>query len=111
MDKHFISVSQWTGTHHFSEVTIVHAYERERGKLRDVLIGDRSSIFHLDELISNKDKFDYRGALYNCDKNILEKGQPLDSKQKHWKMFNINAPYWLGNNSPNVHYGIAIRTR
>ena len=111
MDKHFISVSQWTGTHHFSEVTVVHAYERERGKLRDVLIGDRSSIFHLDELISNKDKFDYRGALYNCDKNILEKGQPLDSKQKHWKMFNINAPYWLGNNSPNVHYGIAIRTR
>lgn len=111
MDKHFISVSQWTGTHHFSEVTVVHAYERERGKLRNMLIGDRSSIFHLDELISNKDKFDYRGALHDCNTNILEKGVPLESAQKHWKMFNINAPYWFGNNSPNVHYGVAIRMK
>lgn len=111
MDKHFITVSQWTGTHHFSEVTVVHAYERERGKLRNMLIGDRSSIFHLDELISNKDTFDYRGALHNCSRDVLDKGYPLESKQKHWKMFNINAPYWFGNNSPNLHYGVAIRMR
>lgn len=111
MDKHFITTSQFTGTHHFSEITVVHSYERERGKLQDVLIGDRSSIFHLDNLISNKAQFDYRGVNHDCKGNYLDRGLPLESKEKHWIMFNINAPYWFGNNSPNIHYGVAIRKK
>lgn len=110
MDKHFIQASEFTGSHHFSEVTVTHAYERERGKLQNMLIGDRSSIFHLDELISNKDNVNYSGVLIDHENNHKNKcGQPLKSKEKRWVMFNINAPYWFGNNSPNVHYGIAIR--
>lgn len=110
MDKHFIHVSEFTGSHHFSEVTVVHSYERERGKMQNMLIGDRSSIFHLDELISNKDRFDDRGALIGDDNSFKnECGKPLKSQEKRWIMFNINAPYWFANNSPNVHYGVAIR--
>ena len=110
MDKHFIHVSEFTGSHHFSEVTVTHAYERERGKLQGMLIGDRSSIFHLDELISNKDEFDYRGALVGGDNNFRNQcGLPLKSQEKRWIMFNINAPYWFANNSPSVFYGVALR--
>lgn len=110
MDKHFIHVSEFTGSHHFSEITVVHGVERERGKLPDVLIGDKSSIFHLDELVTDKDIFDFRGALVGKDGNFLGKcGDALESKEKKWLMFNIKAPYSFLNNSPNVHYGIAIR--
>ncbi len=110
MDKHFIHVSEFTGSHHFSEVTVTHAYERERGKLQGMLIGDRSSIFHLDELISNKDDFDYRGALIGEDNEFKNDcGILFESQEKRWIMFNINAPYWFANNSPNVFYGIALR--
>jgi hypothetical protein len=87
MDKNFISGSAWTHKYHFSEVTVTHAYDRERGKLQNILIGDRSAIFHLDELIQDKGTAD----------------------EKVYKMFNINAPYSFLNNSANVLYGIAIR--
>lgn len=87
MDKNYIQASNWTHKHHFSEVTVVHAVDRERGKLQNLLIGDRSAIFHLDELIKNKGT----------------------DEEEVWKMFNINAPYSFINNSANVLYGIAIR--
>ncbi|WP_129596042.1 hypothetical protein [Anaerophilus nitritogenes] len=87
MDKNFISGSAWTHKYHFSEVTVIHAYDRERGKLQNVLVGDRSAIFHLDELIQDKGT----------------------KEEKVYKMFNINAPYNFLNNGPNVLYGIAIR--
>lgn len=109
MDKHFITASEFTGSHHFSEVTVVHGYERERGKLQGMLIGDRSSIFHLDELISDKDRFDFRGALVNGEEVRNEYGFPFASKEKRWVQFNINAPYWFASNSPNVFFGVALR--
>lgn len=110
MDKHFIHVSEFTGGHHFSEVTVTHAYERERGKLQGMLIGDRSSIFHLDELILNKDKFDYRGALIGDYNNFkTECGFPFKSDEKKWVSFAINAPYWFANNAPNLFYGVILR--
>lgn len=87
MDKNFISASAWTHKYHFSEVVVMHAYDRERGKLQNVLVGDRSAVFHLDELIQDKG---------------------LDT-EKTYKMFNLNAPYSFLNNGPNVLYGIAIR--
>lgn len=109
MDKHFITSSEFTGSHHFSEVTVMHGYERERGKLQGMLIGDRSAIFHLDELVSDKDMFDTRGAL-KTDSGVRNKyGFPFESKEKHWVSFSINAPYWFANNSPNMFYGVALR--
>lgn len=87
MDKNFISASAWTHKYHFSEVVVAHAYDRERGKMQNMLVGDRSAVFHLDELIQDKG---------------LE-------TEKTYKMFNINAPYSFLNNSPNVLYGIAVR--
>ena len=87
MDKNFIGASNWTHKYHMSEVTITHAYDRERGKMQNVLVGDRSAIFHLDELIQDKGT----------------------ATEKTYKMFNINAPYNFLNNGPNVLYGLAIR--
>lgn len=87
MDKNFIGASNWTHKYHMSEVVVTHAYDRERGKMQNVLVGDRSAIYHLDELIQDKG---------------------LDT-EKTYKMFNINAPYNFLNNGPNVLYGIALR--
>lgn len=86
-DKNFITSSQWTHKYHMSDIIIFHAYDRERGKLQNVLIGDRSAIFHLDTL-------------------VIDKGKP---EEKQYVMFNINAPYSILNNGPNVLYGIALR--
>lgn len=90
-DKHFIGASQWTKKHHMSEIILWHSYDRERGKLQNVLIGDRSSINHSDILI---------------EETIKEDGTKLTKK---YIMLNINAPYSILNNSPNTLYGIALR--
>lgn len=87
MDKNFISASAWTHKYHFSEVVVNHAYDRERGKMQNVLVGDRSAVFHLDELIQ--------------DKGL--------ATEKTYKMFNLSAPYSFLNNGPNILYGIALR--
>lgn len=88
-DKNFITSSQWTHKYHMSDIIVFHAYDRERGKLQNVLIGDRSAIFHLDMLVIDKDT----------------------PQEKQYVMFNINAPYSILNNGANVLYGIAIRRR
>lgn len=88
-DKNFITSSQWTHKYHMSDIIVFHAYDRERGKLKNVLIGDRSAIFHLDMLVIDKDT----------------------PQEKQYVMFNINAPYSILNNGANVLYGIAIRRR
>lgn len=87
MDKHFISSSAYTHKHHMSEVVVVHAVDRERGKMKNLLVGDRSAVFHGDEL-------------------IMDKGLPTE---KIYKVFSINTPYCFLNNGPNVLYLIAIR--
>ena len=110
LDKHFITVSETTKKHHFSPITIVHGTERERGKMQSVVIGDRSAIFHLDELIEHRDEFNTENAQVTCKGDFLnECGLPITSKEKKYIQFNINAPYWFANNSPNTLYGIAIR--
>lgn len=112
MDKKFIGPSEHTGHYHMSEVTVLHSTERERGKIPNLLIADRSAIHHLDRLISNKDEFNTYGALQDESGNFLDKtGNALVvSKQKEWKMFAINSPFWFGSNSPNGLYGVALRT-
>ena len=34
-DKYFIGSSEWTHKFHFDEMTVIHKYDRERGKLRN----------------------------------------------------------------------------
>lgn len=110
MDKTFLGTSQFTNSQHFSKMVITHEVERERGMIQSVLIGDRSTIFHLDELITNKDEFSKQGALLNERQDKFNKcGKANISQEKKWVMFNINSPYWIGNNSPNTFYGIALR--
>lgn len=87
MDKHFITSSAYTHKHHMSEVVVVHAIDRERGKMKNLLVGDRSAVFHGDEL-------------------IMDKGLPTE---KIYKVFAINTPYGFLNNGPNVMYLTAIR--
>lgn len=109
MDKTFITSSNFTGCHHFSRITVVHPHERERGMLQGVLVGDKSAMFHLDELIHNKDEFDLRGALTNGAEIRDKYGFPFESKETKWLHINNNAPYSFLNNSPNTVYGIALR--
>lgn len=89
MDKNFISSSAWTHKYHASDITVVHAYDRERGKLKNVLAMDKSAVFHQDELVMDKGK----------------------ETEKTYKFFNINAPYSLFENSANVLYGLALRKK
>lgn len=109
MDKIFITSSNFTDCHHFSKITVVHYHERERGMLQGVLVGDKSAMFHLDELTHNKDEFDLRGALVNGAEVRDRCGFPFESKETKWLHINNNAPYSFFNNSANAVYGIAIR--
>ena len=109
MEKHFINYSDFTGSFHFSEITVLHTAERERGMLQGVLVGDQSALSNFDELILNKDEFDLRGALTQ-DGEILNKcGFPFESKETKWVHIAVNSPYSFLNNSPNTVYGLAIR--
>ena len=110
MDKLFVGGSYYTGSQHFSKIVVTHEVQRERGMFQSVLIGDRSAIFHLDELITNREDFNNEGLLINEKGSIFnECGQLNKSEEKKWVMFNINSPYWFANNSPNTFYGIALR--
>lgn len=87
MDKYFIGPSEWTHKFHFDEPTVVHKYDRERGKLRNVLIGDRSALENNAELIYGKGTDDQR--VYKC--------------------YQINSPYWFVEGSANPLYGVVLR--
>lgn len=86
-DKYFIGPSEWTHKFHFDEVTVVHKYDRERGKLRNVLIGDRS-------------------ALENNAELIYKKGEP---EEKVYKSYQLSAPYTAIEESANPLYGVILR--
>ena len=110
MDKLFLGASQYTNSQHFSKMVITHEVQRERGMIQSMLVGDRSAIFHLDELITSKEEFNKQGAMLNREGQKLNScGQANDSQEKRWVMLNINSPYWMINNSPNTFYGIALR--
>lgn len=86
-DKYFIGPSEWTHKYHFDEVSVVHKYDRERGKLRNVLIGDRS-------------------AIYNNDELIWKKGTP---EEEIYKALQINAPWSMAEESANPLYGVILK--
>jgi len=86
-DKYFIGPSEWTHKFHHDEITVIHKYDRERGKLRNVLVGDRS-------------------ALENNAELIYKKGTP---EEKVYKSYQINSPYWAIEESANPLYGVILR--
>jgi len=56
MDKMNIEGSRWNNQkHQFSDVTIVHPIDMERGKLQNVLIGDNSALYDNDKLVFKQD--------------------------------------------------------
>lgn len=88
MDKCNFEGSRWNlKKHQFSDVTVVHPVDMERGKLQNVLVGDASSI-------------------YDSDRLSYKKGTP---EEEMYRKFKITAPYWLLNNSANNLYCVAIR--
>lgn len=86
-DKYFIGPSEWTHKFHFDEMTVVHKYDRERGKLRNVLIGDRSALENNAELIYMK----------GTDEETI------------YKSYQMNAPYTAIEESANPLYGVILR--
>ncbi|BCZ46927.1 hypothetical protein psyc5s11_29940 [Clostridium gelidum] len=88
MDKCNVEGSRWNHKkHQFSDITLVHPVDMERGKMINVLAGDASSIYDMDKLAYKKDTVD----------------------EEYYKKFKITAPYHFLNNSANINYGIAIR--
>lgn len=88
IDKCNVEGSRWDHKkHQFSDITVVHPVDMERGKMINVLVGDASSIFDGDKLIYMKD---------------------TDSEE-NYKKFKVTAPFNFLNNSANINYCIAIR--
>lgn len=88
MDKCNFQGSRWNlRKHQFSDVTLVHPVDMERGKMQNVLIGDASAIYEGDRLAYKKDTPD----------------------MEMYRKFRITAPYSFLNNSANTLYCIAIR--
>lgn len=88
MDKCNTEGSRWNHKkHQFSDITLVHPVDMERGKMVNVLVGDSS-------------------AIYDMDKLVYKKGT---DEEENYKKFKITAPYCFLNNSPNDLYCIAIR--
>lgn len=88
MDKCGVEGSRWNHKkHQFSDITLVHPIDMERGKMINVLAGDASSI-------------------YDTDKLVYMKGT---DQEENYKKFKITAPFNFLNNSANINYCIAIR--
>lgn len=88
MDKCNTEGSRWNHKkHQFSDITLVHPIDMERGKMLNVLVGDASAIYDMDKLVYKKDT----------------------PEEEYYKKFTITAPYNFINNSSNSLYAIAIR--
>lgn len=88
MDKCNVEGSRWNHKkHQFSDITLVHPVDMERGKMINVLAGDASSIYDSDKLAYKKDTAD----------------------EEYYKKFKITAPFNFLNNSANINYCVAIR--
>jgi hypothetical protein len=88
MDKCNVEGSRWNHKkHQFSDITLVHPVDMERGKMINVLAGDASSIYDMDKLAYRKDT----------------------AEEEYYKKFKLTAPYHFLNNSANVNYCVAIR--
>lgn len=88
MDKCNVEGSRWDHKkHQFSDITLVHPVDMERGKMINVLAGDSSSIYDGDKLVYMKD---------------------TDSEE-NYKKFKVTAPFNFLNNSANINYCVAIR--
>jgi len=88
MDKCNVEGSRWNHKkHQFSDITLVHPVDMERGKMINVLAGDASSIYDADKLAYKKDT----------------------AEEEYYKKFTLTAPYNFLNNSANINYAIAIR--
>ncbi|MGY0372466.1 hypothetical protein [Clostridium sp. JNZ J1-5] len=88
MDKCNTEGSRWNHKkHQFSDITLVHPIDMERGKMQNVLAGDASAIYDMDKLVYKKDT----------------------DEEENYKKFKITAPYCFLNNSANNLYCIAIR--
>ena len=88
MDKCNTEGSRWNHKkHQFSDITLVHPVDMERGKMINVLAGDASAIYDMDKLVYKKDTDD----------------------EENFKKFKITAPYSFLNNTANNLYCLAIR--
>lgn len=88
MDKCNAEGSRWNHKkHQFSDITLVHPVDMERGKMINVLAGDASSI-------------------YDMDKLVYQKGT---DNEENYKKFKITAPFSFLNNSTNMNYCVAVR--
>jgi hypothetical protein len=90
VDKHIMGPSNWTHKYHMSPAYLFHGVDGYRGEMDGVIVTDRSSVVHQDELIINKGSVD------------------PEKPEKIYKYFALNAPYSMFNNSSNVLYGVAI---
>lgn len=90
IQRNYISSSKYTHKYHASPIVVNHAYDRERGKLQNVLILPREATYHMDEF----------------KETVEENGKKVE---KIYVMVALSSPYSVLSNGPRPDYGIAIR--
>lgn len=94
INKQLDGPSVYTNKYHMSPVYVFHMYGGYRGELKGVVATDRSSLVNLDEMI-----YEY---------NSTNASSTTPDTKDTYKVFLVNAPYSILNNSNDVLYGIAI---
>lgn len=85
-DPNGFGLSMYTKKFHLSPIYVVHGFEGHRGYFSDVLAVDGRLLYHLDDLIVDRDT----------------------PNQKVYKFFKINAPFSVFGQGPDGSFGIAI---
>jgi hypothetical protein len=94
IEKKLEGPSNYTDKYHMSPVYVFHAYDGYRGELRNVIATDRSSVANKDDMIHK----------YNAATGTEDNPDTQDI----FKVFLLNSPYSILNNSTNVLYALAI---
>jgi hypothetical protein len=93
VNKKLEGPSAYTAKYHMSPVYVFHGFDGYRGELRNVVATDRSTVVNLDEMVHKYNPTNSTGA---------------PTVQDIYKVFLVNAPQSLFNNSTNVLYAIGI---
>jgi hypothetical protein len=93
VNKQLEGPSAYTKKYHMSPVYVFHGFDGYRGELTGVVATDRSTVVNLDEMVHKYNPTDANAA---------------PTQEDIYKVFLVNAPFSIFNNSTNVLYGVAI---
>jgi hypothetical protein len=93
VNKHLEGPSAYTKKYHMSPIYVYHGFDGYRGELYGIASTDRSTVVNLDEMVHKYNDADPVGT---------------PNTEDVYKVFLVNAPYSIFNDSTNVLHGVAI---